>query len=67
MKKTPNDIYEDIMGSLKDLRGMMEKNFELDIDIARERQRLIDEATEHPWECKCNKCNLWHKAMGPER
>ncbi len=26
----------------------------------------FDEATEHPYECKCEKCKLWWEMMPPE-
>ncbi len=32
----------------------------------RDRQKIIDEATEHPYECRCEKCKVWWESMPPE-
>lgn len=38
-----------------------------DDEIDWEKQKRLDEATEHPYECKCELCLEWWKEMGPER
>lgn len=29
-------------------------------------QRIIDEASDHPYECRCEKCEVWWASMPPE-
>lgn len=32
----------------------------------RDKQAIIDEASEHPYECRCAKCEVWWASMPPE-
>lgn len=35
--------------------------------MTQDEQARIDEASEHPYECRCKICLAWWKAVGPER
>lgn len=36
------------------------------MSIDTEKQRLIDEASDHPYECTCDTCKLWWESMPPD-
>lgn len=34
--------------------------------MTEEEQKIFDEASEHPYECRCWKCKFWWENVPPE-